>query len=339
MKWMMCRLLLAVALMSGPCVGYAEAQQKHDARRIGFLSVYSESDLPSQRWHESFRRALRDRGWEVGQNLTIVYRWVRGTPLCKEAGRRACVPVLVDQLLDLDVEVIVVHGGFPARAVQAKNDKIPVVMAEASDAVGRGVVKSLAYPGGNITGLTSITPVLAEKRLALLKEVLPDLSHVAVMWTPEAPASIYGWEQIPSSAEKLGLKLHSLKLERSDDLDKRFEESVGSGAEAIISTSGVSSTFGHKRIVELVAKTELPAIFTDEAVVALGGLMSYNRDTEDLYRRAASFTDKILRGTKPGDLPIEQPTKFNLVVNLKAAKAIGIELPMTILLRADEVIE
>jgi len=336
---MACSRLLAMALVSCLCTGYAAAQQNHKVRKIGFLSVYSESDLPSQLWHETFRRALRDHGWEVGRNLTIVYRWVRETPLCTETGRRACVPVLVDQLLGLDVEVIVVHGGFPARAIQAKDDKIPVVMAEASDAIGRGIVKSLTHPGGNITGLTSITPVLAEKRLALLKELIPKLSQVAVMWTPEAPASIYAWEQIPSSAKKLGLKLHSLKLEKSGDLGKRFEEAVRSGAEAIISTSGVSSTFGHKRIVELVAKTELPAIFTDRALVAQGGLMSYNRDTEDLYRRAASFTDKILRGAKPGDLPIEQPTKFNLVVNLKAAKTIGIELPTTILLRADEVIE
>jgi putative ABC transport system substrate-binding protein len=247
--------------------------------------------------------------------------------------------VLVNELLALHVELIVVHGGLPARVIQRMNKSIPVVMAEASDAVGRGVVKSLARPGGSITGLTSITPLLGAKRLQLLKEIVPDLSRVAVLWTPEAPASTYDWKKIQSPARRLGLQLHSMKLRRSDDPGKAFRDVAGSGVGALISTSGVVSVFGEELIAGLVVKSGLPAIFTNRNEVRLGVLMSYNRVTEDLYRRAASYVDKILRGARPADLPVEQPTKFDMVVNLKTARALGITFPRSILLRADEVIE
>ena len=247
--------------------------------------------------------------------------------------------MLVDELLGLSVELIVVHGGLPARVIQRKNKSIPVVMAEASDAIGRGIVKSLARPGGNITGLTSITPLLAVKRLELLKEIVAGLSRVAVLWTPEAPASTYDWKKMQVPARRLGLQLQSMKLRRSDDLGKAFQEVAGSNVGALISTSAVSATFGEQLISGLVVKSGLPAIFTNKNEVRLGVLMSYNRVTRDLYRRAAGFVDKILKGAKPADLPVEQPTKFELVVNLKTATALGITLPQSILLRANEVIE
>lgn len=334
-----CQLIAATAVAFAAIIGAAHAQVTKEMRRIGFLSVWAERDSSSQRWQRTFRAGLRDRGWIVGKNIDIAYQWVRGTPLCKKAGRRACVPLLIDDLLARKVELIVVHGGFPARAIQRKAPSMPVVMAEASDAVGRGIVKNLAHPGASITGLTSITPVLAGKRLELLKEVLPGLSRVAVLWTPEAPASSYAWSKMTGVASALGLEIYSLKLQRGGDLDLAFSAAAASSASAIISTSGVVTSFGQKRIVDLTLRHRLPAIFTNRESAVMGGLISYNRNTDDLYRRAATYVDKILRGAKPADLPIEQPTKFSLIVNLRTAKALGITIPRSVLLRADEVIE
>jgi putative ABC transport system substrate-binding protein len=325
----------AILVSAGP----ATAQDPGKIRKIGFLSTFSESDPGSRTWHKAFRQGLRDHGWVVGKNISIDHRWVRDRRQCKIAGRRACLPVLVDELLGLDVELIVVHGGLPAKVIQRKNKSIPVVMAEASDAVGRGVIKSLARPGGSITGLTSITPLLGAKRLELLKEIVPGLSRVAVLWTPEAPASTYDWKKIQDPAQRLGLRLYSMKLPQSVDLGRAFQEVAISGVGALIATSAITSVFGEKLIAGLVVKTGLPAIFPNENEVRLGVLMSYNRVTKDLYRRSASYVYKILKGAKPADLPVEQPTTFDMVVNLKTAKALGVTIPRSILLRADEVIE
>ncbi len=319
--------VLAILAWNHPAAG----QQQEKVRRIGFLSVFSQSHSGSQRWHQAFRQGLRDLGWIAEKNIRIEYRWMER--------RRERVPLLADELLSLKVEIIVVHGGHPARVVQRKSKTLPIVMAEASDAVGRGIVQSLARPGGNITGLTSITPVLAAKRLELLKEIVPGLARVAVLWTPKSPASRYAWKVIQRPAQQLGLGLHSTELRNPADLAKAFDDAVKVGVGALIGTSGVTVHFGRKRITDLVAKSRLPAIYVSAATVVAGGLMSYNRDAADLYRRAATFVDKILRGAKPADLPVEQPTKFDLVVNLKTAKALGITVPRSILLRADEVIE
>jgi len=330
---------LIATLFVTALVTNAAAQQVDNVRRIGFLSTYSEADRGSQRWHESFRKGLRDHGWIVGKNISIDYRWVRGRRECQVSGRRVCLPKLVDELLARNVELIVVHGGLPAKVVQRKNPALPVVMAEASDAVGRGVIKSLARPGGSITGLTSITPVLATKRLELLKAVVPGLSRVVVLWTREAPASANDWKRMSEPARGMGLELQSLELRRSDDLGPAFAAATRSGAGALISTSGVAASFGVKRITDLVVRTRLPAIFTDAVHTRYGGLLSYNRDNGDLYRRAAAYVDKILKGAKPADLPVEQPTRFYLTVNLRTAKQLGIKIPRSILLRADQVVE
>ena len=180
-------LMGALAILGSADPVTAQSTQK--IRKIGFLSTFSQSHAGSQSWHKAFEQGLRDLGWVVGKNITIDHRWVRDRRECMFSGRRVCLPVLADELLSLSVELIVVHGGLPARIIQQRNKSIPVVLADVSDAVGRGIVKSLAQPGGNITGLTSITPVLAVKRLELLKEIVPGLSDVAVLWTPEAPAS------------------------------------------------------------------------------------------------------------------------------------------------------
>ncbi|MDX1485332.1 MAG: ABC transporter substrate-binding protein [Alphaproteobacteria bacterium] len=327
------------ALMVFISVQSSGAQTADPIRRIGFLSVYGESDPSSQSWHESFRRGLREKGWIPGKNITLVYRWIRSRRECQVSGRRACIPMLIDELIAQRVELIVVHGGHPARAIEKKAPNLPVVMAEASDAVGRGIVKSLAKPGGSITGLSSITPVLAAKRLEILKEIVPGLSRVGVIWTPNAPASTYAWKSIQDPARKLGLRLTSVELRRNSDIRKTLQDAVKEGVGAFIGTSGISSTFGVKRISRLVTATRLPAIFLDPASARHGVLSTYNRSNHDLYRRAANFVDKILKGAKPADMPVEQPTKFYLVINLKTAKALGITIPQSLLLRADEVIE
>ena len=337
----MSRIRVSLAALLAFCAagGNALAQQDSGPRRIGFLSVYAETDPGSQAWHKSFRDGLEERGWIVGRNISIAHRWVRSRSECRKTGRRACLPILVDELLAEKVELIVVHGGLPARVAADRAPGLPVVMAEVSDAVGRGVVKSLARPGGSITGLTSITPVLAEKRLELLKEVMPGLSRIAVLWTPNAPASTYGLKKITELAERLGLEFVPVELRRGNVLEEAFEKANRGGAQAFISTSGVASSFGIGKITRLANGTGLPAIFSDRVHVREGALLSYNRDNGDLYRRAATFVDRILRGAKPGDLPVEQPRRFYLAVNLKTAKALGITIPRSVLLRADEVIE
>jgi len=321
---------LAILAWNHPAAG-----QQEKVRRIGFLSVFSQSHSGSQRWHQAFLQGLQDLGWIAGKNITIEFRWMNR--------KRERLPALADELLGLDPEIVVVHGGVPALILTRKSKTIPIVMAEASDALGRGIIQSLARPGGNITGLTSITPVLAAKRLELLKEIVPGLARVAVLWTPKSPASRHAWKVIQRPAQQLGLglglQLHSTELRSPNDLAKAFDDAVRAGAGAFISTSGLIPTFGRKRIMGLAVKSRRPAIFTNSATVKAGGLISYNRATEDLYRRAATYVDKILKGAKPADLPVEQPTKFRLVVNLKTAKALGITFPRSILLRADEVIE
>ncbi len=323
-------LVAAVVILAAANPATAQ-QTEGEIRRIGFLSVLSQALPSSVRYHQAFRQSLRDLGWVAGKNISITYRWIER--------RRERTPALADELLRLKVEVIVVQGGHAVRIVQRKSKTIPIVMAEASDAVGRGIVQSLARPGGNITGLTSITPVLAVKRLEILKEIVPGLARVGVIWTKKSPASRYGWKVIQRPAQQLGLQLHSLELRSPDDLAKAFEDAVRAGAGALIDTSG-THTFGSKRIVGLAVKSGLPAIFTSAGrVINLGGLMSYNRDNSDLYYRAATYVDKILKGAKPTDLPVEQPTKFYLTVNLKTAKALGVTIPPSILLRATKVIE
>ena len=326
--------LLSVLVFAQPTA----AQDGKQIRKIGFLSVFSEKHSGSVRWVRAFRQGLRDRGWVVGKNISIEYRWVKGRRECRVSGRRVCLPKLVDELLAKKVELMVVHGGLPAQVVQRKSKIIPVVMAGVSDAVGRGIVKSLAQPGGNVTGVTSRNPALAAKRLELLKEIIPGLSRVAVLWTPRSSASRYAWKQIQAPAQKLGLTLHSTELRGTADLGKALDDAVKAGVGAFISTSGMGA-FKIKDIIGLTTKSRLPSIFPSAAHVKAGGLISYNKNNEHLYYLAAAYVDQILKGAKPRDLPIQQPTRFDLVVNMKTAKALGITFPPSILLRATKVIE
>ena len=322
--------VLALGLLAGPLPG--EAQQAGKTRRLGFLSVFSGSHSGSARWQQAFRRGLRDLGWVEGKNISIEYRWM--------AGRRERLPESAAELLRLNVEIIVVHGGGPARVVQRLSKTIPIVMAETSDAVGRGGVESLARPGGNITGLTSSNAELGAKRLELLKAIVPNLSRVAVLWTPKSPASRHAWKETQLPARQLGIQLHSMEVRSPDDLEKAFEDAVRAGAGALADTPGVKATFDQKRISDLAVKSRLPTIHSgSDWVTDAGGLMSYATNYDDLYRRAATYVDKILNGAKPADLPVERPRKFDLVINLKTAKAIGITISPEVLLQATKVIK
>ncbi len=309
-----------------------EAQQAGEVRRLGFLSNFSDSHSGSARWQKAFRQGLRDHGWVPGKNITIEYRLM--------AGRRERLPGAAAELLRLNVEVIVVHGGAPARAVQRLSKTIPIVMAEVSDALGRGIIKSLARPGGNITGLTSINAELGAKRLELLKAIVPNLSRVAVLWTPRSPASRHAWQETQVPAGQLGIQLHSMEVRSPDDLEKAFEDAARAGVGALAGTPGVLASFDQKRISVLAAKLRLPTIYSgSDWVTDAGGLMSYATNYNDLYRRAATYVDKILKGAKPEDLPVEQPRKFDIIINLKTAKALGITIPPEVLMLADKVIK
>ena len=321
-----CALALAVLIFAS----LAYAQKAGKVRRIGFLSVFSSSDLRSVQFHKAFRKGLRELGWVEGKNIHIEYRWM--------AGRRERLPALAKNLLSQKVEIIVVHGGKPAQIVQRMNKTIPIVMAEASEAVGRGIVKSLARPGGNITGLTSIQTDLAAKRLELLKEIVPSLSRLAVLWNPKGPASRHTWKGLKLLSRKLGIELHSMEAKSPDDFDKAFMNAARVGVDAITTTPAALFVINRHRIVKLAEKYRLPAIYHAIGFVKIGGLISYTRDTADLYHRAAAYVDKILKGAKPADLPVEQPTKFYLTINLKTAKALGITIPPGVLMQATRVI-
>jgi putative ABC transport system substrate-binding protein len=248
------------------------------------------------------------------------------------------LPALADELVRLKVDVILTPGFNAALAAKNATRTIPIVCLNLSDPVSAGLVDSLARPGGNITGFTNIAPVLAGKRLELLKETIPKLSRVALLWNPQDPSSAQSRKESQLPARELDLELHSMEVSRADKYESAFKAAIQtrSAALAVIGTSLNNSN--QKRITDLAAKNRLPAIYSRDEYVANGGLMSYGADRAEPYRRVASMVDKILKGTKPADLPVEQPTKFEFVINLKAAKQISLTIPPNVLARADRVL-
>jgi putative ABC transport system substrate-binding protein len=319
--------LLGGAMVAWPLA--VRAQQPAKIPRIGLLSPFSPS--ATALWHQAFRQGLRDLGWVEGKNISIEYRYAEG--------RHDRLADLASDLVRLKVDIIVTAVTADALAAKHATRDIPIVMASAGDPVATGLVENLARPGGNITGLSQIAPELAGKRLDLLKEIVPGLSRVAVLWNPQDGSSTVSWREIQLPARQLGVQLHSLEVRSSDDFDKAFEEATSARAGAIAIMPDPVFVTNLKRIADLAAKNRLPSIFHLREFADAGGLAAYGTDRPDMFRRAATYVDKILKGAKPGDLPIEQPTKFELVVNLKTAKALGIEIPASILARADEVIE
>ena len=308
--------------------GAVRAQAPAKVPRIGFLSPLSPSDTAP--WHQAFRLGLRDLGWVEGKNISIEYRYAEG--------RSERLPDLAADLVRLKVDVIVASVSTDALAAQKATRAIPIVMA-AGDPVASGLVESLARPGGNVTGLSQMTSELVGKRLELLKEMVPKLSRVAVLWNPQSAASTLNWKEIQLPARQLGIQLHSLEVRSPNDLDKAFETATRLRAGALFIISNQLFVANTKRIVDFAARNRLPSMSHVPEFAEAGGLVAYGADRDDLFRRAATFVDKILKGAKPGDLPIEQATKFELVVNMKTAKALGLTIPQPFLMRADKVIE
>ena len=297
--------------------------------RIGLLSPFSPSDATA--WHRAFRQALRDLGWVEGKNISIEYRYAEG--------RSERLPGLVADLLRLKVDIIVTTVTPDAVAAKKATKTIPIVMASPGDPVASGLVESLARPGGNVTGLSQIAPELAAKRLQLLKELAPKLSRVGVIWSPQDLISTQVWNEIQLPARELGVQLHSLETRSLGDFDKTFEDAIRARVDALVILPAPVFVTNRKRIVDFASKQRLPSIYHLREFVDSGGLIAYGPDRSDLFRRAATFVDKILKGVKPADLPVERPTKFELIINLKTAKALGLTIPPSVLLRADEVIQ
>jgi putative ABC transport system substrate-binding protein len=280
---------------------------------------------------EAFRRGLHEHGWLEGRNITIEYRWAEG-----QVER---LPDLAAEFVRLQVDLMVVGGTQAIQAAQQATTTIPIVMAASGDAVGTGLVTSLSQPGGNITGLTALNPDLSGKRLELLTEAVPGLARVAILWHGGHPPSILAMQETEAAGRVLGLHLHSLEVRGANDFERVFAATPREGAEALLVLSSAFFSAERRRIVDLVTQYRLPSMFSSREAVEAGGLMSYGWSLPDAWRRAAVYVDKILKGAKPTDLPVEQPMKLDLVINLKTAKALGITIPPTLLFQADEVIQ
>jgi putative ABC transport system substrate-binding protein len=316
---------LAVAVAMWPRAGRAEQQPA----TIGLLSPFTRAD--TEPWHEAFRQGLRKLGWVEGANVRFTYRYADG--------RVERLSELVAELIKLKVNVIVTAVTPDALAAAKETKTIPIVMAAVGDPVATGLIASLARPGGNVTGLTQIQTGLSAKRLQLVKEVAPDVSRVAALWNPEDTISVLAWQEIRGAAPQLGIELHSLEVRNSDDLTAAFASAADAHDDALIALPSPIFVVNEQRIADFAAKHRLPSIFHLPEFTQAGGLMVYGPDRADLFRRAATYVDKILKGVNPSDLPVEQATKFQLIINLKTAKAFGLLVPQALLARADEVIE
>ena len=306
----------------------AEAQPTAKVPRIGWLAA---GPIPAV-LGDAFRQGLRDLGWVEGKNVVIEYR---------AADRFDRLPSVAAELVRLKVDVIFASGGQqPALAAKRATTTIPVVMVAVADPVASGLVTSLARPGGNITGPSSAPgPELQGKRLDLLREAFPNVARVAVLWSPDNPGSVVNKRALEGPARSLNVTLQSVELREPVDLERAFAAMSQERAQAVMPINSPIVVSHLKRIVDLVAKNRLPAMHWESRWVDAGGLMSYGPSYPDLYRRAAVYVDKILKGAKPSALPIEQPTTFELVVNRKTARALGLTVPPSLLLRADRVIE
>jgi putative ABC transport system substrate-binding protein len=323
-----------VALLSGAAVGWsvpANAQQAAKVPRIGYLAA---NLAASPHLRAAFLQGLRDLGYVEGRNIVIEYRDAEGT--------YERFPALATELVALKVDVIVVTSTPAAVAVKQATRTIPVVITWTADPVGSGLVTSLARPGGNITGLSFFSPELIGKRLELLKQAVQGVSRVAALWHPGDYAERMEKDiltEADRAASALGLLLQVVEARGPEEFDRAFSDMIKGRADAVTVLSTNIFFIERRRLGDLAAKHRLPTMFPAREFLDAGGLMSYGPNVADLHRRAATYVDKILKGEKPADLPVQQPTKFELVINLKTAKALGLAVPPTLLSRADEVIE
>jgi putative tryptophan/tyrosine transport system substrate-binding protein len=326
MKFILFWLLTTVLLVT---VSSTEAQQPTKIPRIGYLSASSPSTNMGRT--EALRQGLHELGYVEGKNIAIEYRYAE-----EKLDR---LPALAAELVRLNVEVIVTGGPQVTRVAKEATVSIPIIMAFDNDPVGNGFVASLARPGGNITGLATLAPELSGKRLELLKEIIPKVSRVAVMGTSTNPGDGQALRETELAAGAFGVKLQHLDVLNPKDLETGFRAAAKGRAEAVLMLVPGTVAAAHRtKIAELAVKNRLPVIYPDTRYVEAGGLMSYATNIFDLDRRAATYIDKILKGRKPADLPVEHPTKFDFVINLKAAKQIGLTIPPNVLARADKVI-
>jgi putative ABC transport system substrate-binding protein len=318
-------LTLALGILAAPLS--EGAQQPAKVPRVGIV-VLAASPPPS---FKAFQQGLRELGYVEGQNIAIEYRFAQG--------RADRLPALVAELVNMKVDLILTQSTQTAVAAKNANQTIPIVMAVSSEPVAVGLVASLARPGGNVTGLALQLTELSGKRLQLLKEVVPKSTLVAVVWNPTNPAAAGFLEETAAAARSLNLRLQPVEARSPADLDAAFKAVTRARASAFISLGDGMLFDNRTRIVQFAAKSRLPAIYPERDFADAGGLMAYGPNLASNWRRAAAFVDKILKGAKPADLPVEQPMRFEFVINMKTAKALGVTFPPSILIRADQVIE
>ena len=320
--------IVAIAVAFAMCGAVAEAQQPKKVPRVGYLAAVSASaDAPRL---EAFRQGLRNLGYVEGQSIAIDFR---------HTDKFERLPDLAAELVRLKIDVLVAVTTNAALAAKNATNTIPIVFMGVTDPVTAGLVDSLARPGGNSTGITNIAAILTGKRLELLKETVPKLSRVAVLWDPQAPGSEPQWKESHLPARELGLQLHSMEVSSADKYEDAFKEAIKARSTALAVTLNPLANSNQKRIADLATHNRLPAICARADYVDNGCLMSYGPGYDTEGRDGARYVDKILKGTKPADLPVEQPTKFELVINLKTAKQIGLTIPQSVLFRVNRVIK
>src|SRR6266850_3433062 len=321
--------ILTLGITFAMCGAVAQAQQPAKIPRIGIVTAQPLSAIAVR--HEAFRQGLRELGYIEGKDIVIEHR--------SAEGKFDRVPALMAEIVRLKVAITVSHGPTTTRAAKEATSRIPIVMAQDTNPIGNGFVASLARPGGNVTGLSSLTADLSGKRLELLKEILSQLSHVAILGTSTNPANAQQQKETELAAAAFKVKIQYLDVLSSKDIESAFRAANKERADGVIQLSGPLLSSQITQIPKLAIRNRLPVIYDRSEFVNEGGLMSYGASRRDLDRRAATYVDKILRGAKPAELPVEQPTKFELVINLKTAKALGLTIPQSLLLRADEIIQ
>jgi putative ABC transport system substrate-binding protein len=326
-KWLGPSIMAFVLVVAGVS---GQVQPAEKIPRIGYVSTSGDLSTPGFQV-EAFRQGLRDLSYVESKNIAVEYRYIEG-----EIDR---TPALVAELVRLKVDVLVVTGLTPVRAAKETTKTIPIVMVTTQDPVAMGLIESLARPGGNITGLTTLTRDLSGKRLELLKEIVPKMPRVAVLWNTDEPGAAIALKEYEAVARALKMELQSLGVRvPNPDFDGAFQAAAKERSSALITITGTLLSRNAKPIADLAIKNRLPSMYERNQYVEAGGLMSYSSDNYESFRRAAIYVDKILKGAKPGDLPVEQPTKFEFVINLKTAKQIGLTIPQSVLFRADRVI-
>ncbi len=324
------RLTTVVVLLMLTLPLAAGAQPTPKVYRVGILGDKASDPSETRLW-QAFRAVLREHGWNEGVNILIEYRWVEGNA--------ARLPELATDLVRLKLNLIVTRGSFFTGALKAATSSIPIVAVAHADPVGTGHVASLAKPGGNVTGIALLQTELGPKGLELLKTVVPAAARIAVLWHPGTPSAVPGLKALEEPARLLRVQLQPIGARTAEELEGAFSTMARNGAQAVLVFGTPFFITARQRLAELAIAHKLPTMFQGRPYVEAGGLMSYFPNHEDVWRRAAVYVDKILRGAKPAELPVEQPTKIELVINGRTAKAIGLTIPPLVLLRADEVIE